>query len=83
MIFLIIYRKIRDIQKYLQSDSNTDLNKVVEFFEAFPEIDKFINLNLTYYFNSQKADELFEKEVKFDDAYKKIFGQKEEEKKID
>ena len=35
-------RKFSDIKKYMQYTSNDDLNKVVEFFNALPNIDDFI-----------------------------------------
>ena len=74
-------RKIDDIKKYLQSYSNKDLDKVVNFFKDLPEIDEFININLINYFNHKRADIEFEKKKKFLDVYKKIFEENKEEEK--
>ena len=67
-------RKIYDIKKYFQSYSSQELEKVVHFFEAFPNLDEFINLNLIYYFNKEKADEEFQKKTKYENVYNKIFA---------
>ena len=69
-------RRIEAISDYLQKSSNQDLTKVVSFFNSFPNIDEFINLNLIHYFSPKKADDKFEKNVKFADVYEKIFSQK-------
>ena len=66
--------KFEDIRKYLQIHSNDDLNKVVEFFKNLPNIAEYININLMYYFNPEKAEEESRKIINFPETFDKIFN---------
>ena len=66
-------RKFSDIKKYMQYTSNDDLNKVVEFFNALPNIDDFIQLHLSHFFNPWKAEEKFKTLVDYNKLFNELF----------
>ena len=68
-------RKINDIKKYMQINSDkVDLQLVVDFFQKLPNLDDFINLNLLYYFNQELAEQKFKTKVDYSKLYSKIFS---------
>ena len=68
-------RKINDIKKYMQIDSDkVDLQLVVDFFQRLPNLDEFINLNLLYYFNQELAEQEFKTKVDYSKLYSEIFS---------
>ena len=70
------YRKIENINKYLQKSCKADLQKVVDFFKSMPNINDFIDLNILYYHNPQKAESEFKQNNNYDEIYKKLFETK-------
>ncbi len=66
-------RKFSDIKKYMQYTSNDDLNKVVEFFNTLPNIDDFIQLHLSHFFNPWKAEEKFKTLVDYNKLFNELF----------
>ena len=66
-------KNLYDIKKYLQNYSEDDLIKIVNFFNKFPYIEDFINLHVNFYFNPKKADEEFQKKIKYSEAFEQIF----------
>lgn len=57
------HRKIENISKYLQSSCKANLQMVVDFFKSMPNINDFIDLNILYYHNPQKAENEFKKKM--------------------
>ena len=72
----IKHRKIQNIYKYLQTYCNANLKQVVDFFERMPNINDFINLNIIYYHNPNKADSEFRKNNDYKIIYNKLFETK-------
>ena len=70
------YRKIENINKYLQKSCKADLQKVVDFFKSMPNINDFIDLNILYYHNPQKAESEFKQNNNYDEIYKQLFETK-------
>ena len=68
------YRKIENINKYLQKSCKADLQKVVDFFKSMPNINDFIDLNILYFHNPKKADSEFRKNNDYNIIYNKLFG---------
>ena len=66
-------KNLYDIKKYLQNYSEDDLIKIVNFFFFFFYIEDFINLHVNFYFNPKKADEEFQKKIKYSEAFEQIF----------
>ena len=66
-------RNFTNIKKYLQSNSNQDLQQIYEFFERLPYINEFINFNLLLYNHPEKIDNRFEKLIPYSSIYKKVF----------
>lgn len=67
------YRKIENIKKYLRNSCGADLQKVVDFFKSMPNINDFIDLNILYYHNPQKAENEFIKNNDYEEIYKILF----------
>ena len=70
------YRKIENINKYLQKSCKADLQKVVDFFKSMPNINDFIDLNILYYHNPQKAESEFKQNNNYNEIYKQLFETK-------
>jgi hypothetical protein len=66
-------RNLEDITKYLQSSCNTSLREVVEFLKKLPNLDLFIELNVLYFKNPAKAENLFLEKQSYEKAYKDAF----------
>ena len=66
-------RKISDIKKYMQNISDTDLNKVVNFFNNLPKLNEFIKFHLIYFLNPKKAEEKFQELVNYEKECEKLF----------
>lgn len=66
-------RNLEDITKYLQSSCNTRLMEVVEFLQKLPNLDLFIELNVVYFKNPAKAEDLFLEKQSYEKAYKDAF----------
>lgn len=66
-------RNLEDITKYLQSSCNTTLREVVEFLKKLPNLDLFIELNVLYFKNPAKAEDLFLEKQSYEKAYKDAF----------
>ena len=66
-------RNLEDIAKYLQSSCNTKLTEVVEFLKKLPNLDLFIELNVLYFKNPAKAEDLFLGKQSYEKAYKDAF----------
>ena len=62
-----------NIKKYLQNYLDDNLNKIVNFFNKLPYIEEFINLHNTFYFNQKRADEEFQKKIKYSQVFEQIF----------
>lgn len=66
-------RNLEDIAKYLQSSCNSNLREVVEFLKKLPNLDLFIELNVLYFKNPAKAEDLFLEKQSYEMAYKDAF----------
>ena len=69
-------RKLEHIEKYMKGDCKADLSKVVEFFQRFPKIQLFFELNMKKFMQPEEIEKIFTGEVNYDDAYKIIFEEK-------
>ena len=66
-------RNLENITKYLQSTCNARLSDVVTFLKKLPNLDLFIELNLLYFKNPAKAEEIFLKKQSYEIAYQEAF----------
>jgi len=66
-------RNFGNIIKYLQFNSDQDLQQVVEFFEKLPFINEFININLLYYYKPENIDNEFGKFISYSSIYNEVF----------
>ena len=68
-------KALKNIKTYLQNTSDTDLDNVINFFNKLPFLDKFININLKYYFNQERAQDEFKKmyNIPYSEIYRKVF----------
>ena len=66
-------RNLENITKYLQSTCNARLSDVVTFLKKLPNLDLFIELNLIYFKNPAKAEEIFLKIQSYEIAYQEAF----------
>ena len=68
-------RTLENIKTYLQDTSNIDLDKVINFFYKLPFLDDFININLKFYYNQDKAKNEFKKihNITYSEIYRKVF----------
>ena len=48
-------------------------DKVVKFFKGLPRVNEFINLNILYFVNPERADQEFEKLITFPKAAGQVF----------
>ena len=63
-------RNFSNINKFLQSYSDEDLQIVSNFFAGLPLINKFIILSLKYFL---RPDEEFKKSMIYSEIYDKVF----------
>ena len=66
-------RKIKDIMKYVDN-RKPYLNKVVEFLENLPDLEKYINMEVIYYFSKNKLENEISKNYNFEEIYDKKIG---------
>ena len=66
-------RNLENITKYLQSSCNARLSDVVQFLKKLPKLDLFIELNLIYFKNPVKAEDIFLKSQSYEEAFKDAF----------
>ena len=66
-------RKIKDIRKYVDN-RKPYLNKVVEFLEKLPDLEKYINMEVIYYFSKNKLENEISKNYNFEEIYDKKIG---------
>lgn len=66
-------RNLENITKYLKGTCNAKLPDLVTFLKKLPNLDLFIELNLIYFKNPAKAEEIFLKSQSYEGAYQKAF----------
>jgi hypothetical protein len=66
-------RKIKDIIKYVDN-RKPYLNKVVEFLENLPDLEKYINMEVIHYFSKSKLENEISKNYNFEEIYDKKIG---------
>ena len=59
----------------MQNTTNVNLDKVINFFNKFPFLEDFINMNLKFYLNQEKAENEFKNKhnILYSEVYKKVF----------
>ena len=66
-------RKIKDVKKYTDS-GKPYLNKVVEFLGNLPDLEKYINMEVIYYFSKNKLEKEISQNYNFEEIYDKTIG---------
>lgn len=68
-------RTLENIKTYLQDTTNAKLDDVINFFNKFPFLEDFININLKFYLNQEKAESEFKNKhnILYSEIYKKVF----------